>query len=92
MIREGLDMCEVRGINSRSEKANALYYLPLWLSASLASKVFQKESLYRMFDGHTQHASNEMMKMLEDILNYGENHGINMPYTNHFFKQLSAKI
>lgn len=91
-IREGLDMCRVRDINSRSEKANRLYYLPLWLSVPLASKVFQKESLYRMFDGHTRHAPDEMMKMLQDILVCGKSHGIDMPYTDEFMKQLSAKI
>jgi len=83
-IREGLDVCAKRGIDPKAEKANKLYYLPLFISVPIAKKVYANEALSIMFDGHTRHSPDEMKKMLEDIIVFGENQGVNMPFLKRF--------
>jgi 2-dehydropantoate 2-reductase len=78
-IREGLNICKAIGINPKDEKANSLYYLPLFIAASIAKKVYSNEALQLMFDGHTKHSPNEMKKMFEDIIGYGKKYGIETP-------------
>lgn len=79
-IREGLTVCAKLGINPQSEKANKLYYLPLLISVSISKKVYKNDALQLMFDGHTQHSPNETRKMLEIIIEQGEECGVAMPY------------
>jgi len=71
-IREGLQVCIDLGINPKLEKANKLYYLPMFISVPIARKVYSNEALSLMFDGHAKHSPDEMKKMLEDIVRYGE--------------------
>lgn len=79
-IREGLDVCRQLGFNPKAEKANKLYYLPFLISVPIAKKVYSNEALCLMFDGHTQHSPDEMEKMLEDIIRYGEKKNVMMPH------------
>jgi len=79
-IREGLKVCSTRGIDPKSEKANKLYYLPLFISIPIAKKVYANEALRLMFDGHTQHSPDEMKKMLQDIIDSGEQQHLKMNY------------
>jgi Ketopantoate reductase len=79
-IREGFNVCKKRGINSKSEKANRLYHLPLFISVPIAKKVYSNELLCLMFEGHVKHSPDEMRKMLEDIINSGERYNVSMPY------------
>ena len=55
-IREGFEFCVRIGINPKSEKANKLYYLPLFISVPIAKKVYSDEALAIMFNGHTKHS------------------------------------
>jgi len=87
-IREGLEVCTKAGIDPKTEKANKLYYLPLFISVPVAKKVYANESLTIMFDGHTQHSPYEIKKMLEDIIEYGEGVGVKMAFLKHFNETL----
>lgn len=77
-IREGLDVCFKIGINPKSEKANKLYYLPLFISVPIAKKVYSNEALQLMFNGHTQHSPKEMEKMFKDLIECGEKQNVKM--------------
>ncbi len=79
-IREGFEVCLKRGINPKSEKANKLYYLPLFISVPIARKVYSNEALCLMFDGHIEHSPDEMRKMLQDVSKYGQIYKVNMRY------------
>ena len=83
-IREGLEVCLKRGIDPKTEKANKLYYLPLFISVSIAKKIYANEALSIMFDGHTKHSLDEMKKMLEDIIECGEKLNVDMPFLKEF--------
>ena len=83
-IREGLEVCIKRGIDPKTEKANKLCYLPLFIGVSIAKKIYANEALSIMFDGHTKHSPDEMKKMLVDIIECGGKLNVDMP----FLKQL----
>jgi ketopantoate reductase len=89
-IREGLDVCLKRGINPKTEKANRLYYLPLFISVAIARKVYSDEALTIMFDGHTNHSPEEMTKMLDDLIACGEKYNVKTPYLMHFKERIKA--
>ncbi len=89
-IREGLEVCLKRGINPKSEKANRLYYLPLFISVAIARKVYSDEALTIMFDGHTNHSPEEMTKMLDDLIACGEKYNVRTPYLKHFNEGIKA--
>jgi 2-dehydropantoate 2-reductase len=78
-IREGLNICRERGINPKDEKSNSLYYLPLFIAAAIAKKIYSNEALQLMFDGHTKHSPGEMKKMLDDIIEYGKKYNVETP-------------
>lgn len=67
-IREGLEICTSKGIDLRKEKTKKLYTLPMFIGTRIMKKIYSDEALLLMFDGHTKHASNEMMKMLDDLI------------------------
>lgn len=90
-IREGLKVCTKIGFDSKSEKSNKLYYLPLFIGTAIAKKVYSNESLCLMFDGHTQHSPDEMQKMWNDIIDCGKNHNIQSPYLSDFEEKLKYK-
>ena len=87
-IQEGLEVCVKRGINPKSEKANKLFYLPLFISVFIAKKVYANEALAIMFDGHTKHSTDEMRRMLDDIINCGEKYNVSVPYLRHFREEI----
>jgi len=88
-IREGLEVCTKEGINSKSEKANKLYYLPLFIGVPIAKKVYSDEALAIMFDGHTKHSPKEMVKMLEDLITCGEKQHVKTPYLRYFKERIA---
>jgi ketopantoate reductase len=83
-IREGLEVCVKRGIDPKTETANKLYYLPLFIGVSIAKKIYANEALSIMFDGHTKHSPDEMKKMLVDIIECGGKHNVDMPFLKLF--------
>jgi len=85
-IREGLDICRERGINPKDEKSNLLYYLPLFICATIAKKIYSNEALQLMFDGHTKHSPAEMKKMLDDIIKYGKKYDVETPNLINLYK------
>lgn len=79
-IREGLKVCSKIGFDSKSEKSNKLFDLPLFIGTTIAKKVYSNEALCMMFDGHTQHSPGEMQKMLNDIIYCARSNNIPTPY------------
>lgn len=79
-IREGLQICTSKGIDLRKEKTNKLYMLPMFIGTRIMKKIYSNEALQLMFDGHTQHASDEMIKMLDDLIQGGKTYNIKTPY------------
>jgi ketopantoate reductase len=67
-IREGLEVCLKRGINPKSEKANRLYYLPLFISVAIARKVYSDEALTIMFDGFQRKNKSLVERRLASIV------------------------
>ena len=78
-IREGLNICRERGINPKDEKSNSLYFLPLFIAAVIAKKIYSSEALQLMFNGHTKHSPDEMKKMFDDIIEYGKKYNVETP-------------
>ena len=91
-IREGLNICKERGINPKDEKSNSLYYLPLFIAAAIAKKIYSNEVLQLMFDGHTKHSPNEIQRMVSDILEKGKQFGIETPILKSLQKTIEMKI
>ena len=79
-IREGFAICLKRGYNAKSEKANKLYQLPLFISVPIAKKIYSNEALQLMFDGHVMHSPREVRQMIEDMIAYGKEYGIATPH------------
>jgi 2-dehydropantoate 2-reductase len=88
-IREGFNVCSSRNINPKTEKANKPYYLPLFFIIPILKKIYGSESLCLMFNGHTKHSPDEMKKMLEDIIEYGERGKVKMPYLKRLQKDIT---
>ena len=91
-IREGLNVCRERGINPKDEKSNSLYYLPLFIGAVMAKKIYSNEALQLMFDGHTKHSPDEVQKMVSDILEKGKQFGVDTPTLNNLQKTMEMKL
>ena len=89
-IREGLEVCRKRGVDPKKVKATAFYTFPFFISIPIAKKIFSKEVLSLMFEGHVEHAPDEMKKMLQDILEKGEQYGVNMPVLKGYKESLEA--
>jgi ketopantoate reductase len=87
-IREGLDVCRKRGVDPKKVKATAFYTFPFFISIPIAKKIFSKEVLSLMFEGHVGHAPDEMKKMFQDILERGEQYNINMPVLKSYRETL----
>jgi Ketopantoate reductase len=88
-IREGFNVCSSMGINPKAGKENKPYYFPLFFIIPILKKIYGSESLCMMFDGHTKHAPDEIKKMLEDIIEYGENNKIKMPFLKRLQKDIT---
>jgi len=58
------------GINPKTEKANRLYLLPLFISVPIAKKIYSNDALQLMFDGHINHSPAEIRQMIDDIIKY----------------------
>ena len=87
-IREGLNICKERGINPKDEKSNSLYFLPLFIAAVIAKKIYSNEALQLMFDGHTKHSPDEMKKMFDDIIEYGKKYNVETPTLKNLQKTI----
>lgn len=78
-IREGFAVCYRRGYDAKAEKGNKLYLLPLFISVPIARRIYSNESLQLMFDGHINHAKDEILAMTEDIIKSGTEYAIPVP-------------
>ena len=79
-IRESFEICYRKGFDPKVEKANRPYYLPLFFLVPVLTKIYSNETLCIMFDGHTQHAPDEIKRMLEDVIADGEKYNVQMLY------------
>ena len=89
-IREGLAICKEMGINPKTEKANRLYLLPLFISVPIAKKIYSNEALQLMFEGHINHSPAEIRQMIDDIINSGKTYGVDTPNFSQLKKHISS--
>ena len=75
-IREGLAICKKMGINPKTEKANRLYHLPLFICVPIAKKIYSNDALLLMFEGHINHSPAEIRQMIDDIIDSGVKYGV----------------
>lgn len=78
-IREGFAICLKRGYDAKTEKANKLYRLPLFISVPIAKKIYSNEALQLMFDDHVNHSPEEVRQMIEDMIACGKKYDIATP-------------
>ena len=78
-IREGLAICKRMGINPKTEKANRLYLLPIFISVPIAKKIYGNDALQLMFDGHINHSPDEIRQMIDDIIDSGVKYAVTTP-------------
>lgn len=79
-IREGFQVCSKRGVNPKKEKVNKLYYLPTFISIPVVKNIFSNESFQLMFDNYLNCSSDETKRMIQDILESGEQYNVKMPH------------
>ena len=93
-IREGLAICKKMGINPKVEKANRLYYLPLFISVPIAKKIYSNDALQLMFEGHINHSPAEIKQMVDDIINNGLKYSVATPNMIELKKslQINSKV
>ena len=89
-IREGLAICKKMGINPKTEKANRLYLLPLFISVPIAKKIYGNDALQRMFDGHINHSPAEIRQMIDDIINSGVKYAVITPNLAQLISYISS--
>lgn len=89
-IREGLAICKRMGIKPKTEKANRLYLLPLFISVPMAKKIYSNEALQLMFEGHINHSPTEIRQMIDDIINSGKIYGVDTPNLSQLKKHISS--
>jgi ketopantoate reductase len=79
-LRESLEICRARGINSD----NRLYNLPLFLLVPLTKRLFRSEMGRLGTEGHLGHASDEAQFIYFEVLAEGDRLRVNMPYLRGF--------
>ena len=89
-IREGLAICKRMGINPKTEKANRLYLLPLFISVPIAKKIYSNDALQLMFEGHINHSPAEIKQMIYDIIDSGAKYAVATPNLTHLKSYISS--
>jgi len=79
-MREGFEVCKIKGVNPKKVPPHHLFYLPLFIITFIARKIYGMEELRLIFDGHINHSPNEMKQMYFDVLNTGLKNNIDMFY------------
>jgi ketopantoate reductase len=87
-LRESLEVCRARGINSK----NRSYGLPLFLLVPLTKRLFRSETGRLGTEGHMGHASDEAQFIYFEVLAEGERLGVNMPYLKGFQKYVREGV
>lgn len=67
------------GINPKTEKANILYHLPLFISVPIAKKIYGNDALQLMFEKHINHSPDEIRQMIDEIIDSAVKLGVAIP-------------
>jgi 2-dehydropantoate 2-reductase len=78
-MREGFEICRVRGVNPAKLSPTCYYYLPLWLLVPFTRWLYGQPSLRRMFEGHVLHSPEEMNDMISVVLKSANELNIPVP-------------
>lgn len=90
-IRDGFHVCEAMGINPKKEKVNKLYYIPLLISSPVVKKVFSDDAMQAMFDGYLRNSTEEVKRMIANIIRSSQKFNIEIPYLQDFEGKLKYK-
>lgn len=78
-IREGFEVCKLRGIDARKVHPQRLYYLPLFFLSIFFKRMYSSEGTQLMIKGHISHSPDEMKAMFYDVLLTGQKYGLKLP-------------
>jgi ketopantoate reductase len=87
-LRESLEVCRARGINSK----NRSYGLPLFILVPLTKRLFRSEVGRLGTEGHMGHATDEVQFIYFEVLAEGERLGVDMPYLKGFSKYVREGV
>ena len=87
-LRESLEVCRARGINSK----NRSYGLPLFILVPLTKRLFRSEAGRLGTEGHMGHATDEVQFIYFEVLAEGERLGVNMPHLKGFQKYVREGV
>ncbi len=90
-VRDGFHVCSKMGINPKKEKVNKLYYLPLFICIPIVKKIFGDVAMQAMFDGYLKNSTDEVKKIMDDIINCGKTHHIKMPYLTSLQEEIENR-
>ncbi|HBE79258.1 MAG TPA: hypothetical protein DDW65_16020 [Firmicutes bacterium] len=76
--REGLQVCEKRGINARKISPIKFLYYPKWLIVLVLKMMFKDEDEKSMLGGHMKNGLEEMIVGYEEVLSEGKQRGLAM--------------
>lgn len=76
-IREGLLVCEARGINVKKIKPQCYYFYPLFILVMFLQKNYSTDAAKLMVKGHVTHSLDEMKAMVKQIIESGKEYGTN---------------
>lgn len=79
-MKEGFEICKIRGADPRKVYPVKLFYLPLFLLIPYTKYFYNKPGMKEMFEGHVLHSPEEMKAMYYELLQAGVYYGIRMPY------------
>lgn len=81
-IREGLEVCEKRGIEVKKIKPQCYYFLPDFIMVPIMSKMYSSEGAKLMVKGHLSHSLDEMKDMTNSIIESAKQCNVDTPTYN----------
>ncbi len=78
-VREGFEICRVRGVDPARLSPTCYYYLPLWLLVPFTRWLYRQDALRRMFEGHVLHSPDEMKDMVRVMLKSAHDLNVSTP-------------
>lgn len=75
-IREGLTVCMARGIDAKRIKPDNYYFWPTFIMAPILQKMYSNKASEIMMKGHISHSTDEMKKMVFDVIESGKKYNV----------------
>ncbi len=86
-IREGLRVCEKKGVRPSGIFPFVLFYLPAFFVVPFLKRAYRQE-MQQAMDGHIKHGFDEMKKQYYDLFHEARRLKIDMPHYNSYEKYI----